>query len=110
MDRIFAGTVDDLVDGDERKVVGHEFDDGTQAVHGGAHPDAGKAQFGNGRVDDPLRAELVEHALADLVGAVVFGYFFAHQEHGRIAAHLFRHGFPQCLSELYFSHGLNLWK
>jgi hypothetical protein len=54
--------------------------------------------------------KLVEHALADLVGAVVFGYFFAHQEHGRIAAHLFRHGFPQCLSELYFSHGLNLWK
>ena len=48
-----------------------------------------------------LGAELVEQALADLVGALVLRHLLAHQEHVRVAAHLLGHGVAQGLA-----HGL----
>ena len=68
---------------------------------GGAGRQSGEAHFGDRRIDDALRTELVEQALADLIGALVLGDFLAHQEDLRIAAHLFGHGVAQGLA-----HGL----
>ncbi len=62
-----GGGVDDLVHRLHGEVEGHELDDRPQPVHRGADRHAGEAVLGDRRVDDPLRAELVEQALADLV-------------------------------------------
>ncbi len=86
------GVVDDLVVGDERKTPGHELDHGPQAVHGRADGQAGETGFADRRVDDPLRAELLQQALADLVGAVVFGDFLAHEHDAVVALHFFGEG------------------
>ena len=54
-------------------------------------PMPAKPFLGDRRVDDPARAELVEHPLADLVGAVVLGDLLAHQEDAVVALHLLGH-------------------
>ena len=101
-----GGRVDDLVDRLHGEVPGHELDDRLQAREGRADADAGKALFGDRRVDHALGAELVEQALADLVGALVLGDFLAHQEDIAIAAHLFGHRVAQ-----RFAHGdLASWR
>ena len=41
-----------------------------------------------------------QQALADLVGALIFGDFLAHQEHQLVAAHFLGHGVAQ-----RFAHG-----
>ena len=53
---------------------------GRKAGHRRTNADAGKAVFGDRRVDDPARAEFIEQTLRDLVGALVFGDFLAHDE------------------------------
>ena len=60
-----------------------------------ADAEAGKAVLGDRRVDDALVAELLQQALADLVGALVLGDLLAHQEDVRVAAHLLGHGVAQ---------------
>ena len=57
--------------------------------------------LGDRRVDHPAGAEFLQQALADLVGALIFGDFLAHQEHQLVAAHFFRHGVAQGIA-----HGL----
>lgn len=74
------------------EVEGHEFTNGFQAGEPGPNGDAGKAHFGDGRVDDPLGAEAVEQALGDLVRAVVLGHFLSQQEHTGVARHLLANG------------------
>ena len=61
----------------------------------GADAEAGEAVLGDRRVDDALGAELLEQALADLVGALIFGDLLAHQEDVGVAAHLLGHGVAQ---------------
>ena len=95
-----GNVVQDLVRGDEAEGPGHELDDGLEAVHRGADGEAREAVLADGRVDDALGAELVEHALADLVRAVVLRDFLAHQEHAVVAAHLLRHRLAECFAEL----------
>ncbi len=73
----------------------------------GRRPDHGRADrrcpakpaLGDGRVDDALRAELLEHPLADLVRALVVPDLFAHEEDAVVALHLLDHRFAQGLSE-----------
>ena len=96
-----GGRVDDVVDRLHGEVPGHELDDRPQARHRGADAEAGEAVLGDRRVDHPLGAELLEQALADLVGALVLGDLLAHQEHVGVAAHLLGHGVAQRLA-----HGL----
>ena len=50
----------------------------------------GKSVFADRRVDDSLRPETFEQALAYLVGAVVLRHFFAHEKDVRIAFQFFR--------------------
>ena len=87
-----------MVDRLHGEVPGHELDDGLQAGEGRADADPGKAIFGDRRVDHAGRAELVEQALGHFVGALIFADLLAHDEHRRIAAHLFRHGVAQRLA------------
>src|SRR5581483_9795072 len=72
--------VEDLVEGDRAEVPRHKLDDRAQADHGRTDAYPGEAAFRDGRIDDALDAELVQHALADLVGALVVADFFSHQE------------------------------
>ena len=90
--------IDDLVDRLHREVEGHELDDRPQPGKAGADPDPGEALLGDRRVDDPPGAEFLQQALADLVGALIFGDLLAHQEHGVVAPHLFGDGVAQRLA------------
>ena len=72
--------VDDLVDRLHGEVEGHELDDRLQPAERRADAQAGEAVLGDRRVDDALGAELLEQALADLVGALVLRDLLAHQE------------------------------
>ena len=65
-----------------------------------ADAEAGEAMFGDRRIDDAPGAEFLQQALRDLIGALIFGDFLAHDEDVRIAAHLFGHGVAQS-----FAHG-----
>ena len=58
-----------------------------------AHPR--ESLFGDRRVDDPVWPEALEHPLADLVGAVVLGDLFAHEEDAVVPLHLLGHGLVQ---------------
>jgi hypothetical protein len=60
--------------------------------------------LGDRRVDHALRAELVQHALADLVGALILAHFLAHQEDVGVAAHLFLHGGADRLAHRHGHH------
>ena len=90
--------VHDLVDRLHREVEGHELDDRPQSHERGSDAQPREPHLGDRRVDDAPGAELVEQALAHLVGALVFGDLLAHQEHRRVAPHLLRHGVAQGLA------------
>ena len=74
---------------------------GLRPGHRRADAQAGEAVLGDRRVDHAPGAELLEQALADLVGALVLGDLLAHQEHVGVAPHLLGHGVAQGLA-----HGL----
>jgi hypothetical protein len=74
---------------------------GLQTAEGSANAETGEAVLGDRRVDDALGAELLEQALAHLVGALIFGDFLAHQEDLGIAAHFLGHRIAQG-----FAHGV----
>src|SRR5690606_27844824 len=94
----------DLVDAHQREVERHELDDRTQAIHGGANTDTGETKLRDGRVNNAVRAEFVEHTLAHFVSAVVLSNFLAHKEDLFVSAHFFNQCFTKGLSELNFSH------
>ena len=88
-----------MINGLHGEVESHELDDRPQAAHRRAGADAGKAIFGDRRVDHALVAELVEQALGDLVGALIFGDLLAHHEDAVVLAHLLGHGVAQRLAD-----------
>jgi hypothetical protein len=53
-----------------------------------------------------LLAELGEHALGDLVGAVVVGDLLTHEEDALVAPHLLDHGAPKRLAKLELGHSV----
>ncbi|KEQ51483.1 hypothetical protein BV95_04254 [Sphingobium chlorophenolicum] len=89
-----------MVDRLHREVERHELDDRLQSAHRRARADAGKAIFGDRRVDHPFGPELLQQALRHLVGALIFGDLLAHHEDPLVAAHLLCHGVAQ-----RFAHG-----
>ena len=76
----------------------HKLNHGPEPPKGSADAKAGKAMFGDRRIDHPLWPEFRQQPLGDLVGALVLGDLFAHHEHGRVAAHLLGHGIAQRLA------------
>ena len=99
------GVVEDRVCSDERERPRHELDDRAQAHRGGADRHAGEARLRDRRVDDAALAELGQHALRHLVGAVVLGDFLAEQEHALVAAHLLAHRLADGVAELDLTDG-----
>ena len=93
-----------MVDGLQREVERHEFDDRTQTTHRSACTEPGKAIFGDRRIDDAARAEFLEQALCYLVRALIFGDFLTHDEHTVVAAHFLGHGVAQCFADGGFDH------
>jgi hypothetical protein len=57
----------------------------------GSHGDARDRLLGDRRVANAPLPELLEHALRDLVGALVLGDLLAEQEDVGVAPHLFLH-------------------
>jgi len=94
------GVVEDLVRRHEAERPAHELDDGPQTVHGRADAQAGKTCLTDGRVNNAFGAKALEHALADLVGAVVVGHFLAHEEDAGVALHLLGHCLVERFAEL----------
>ena len=76
--------VDDLVQREQAEVAGHDLDDRAQARDRGADTGADEAVLGQRRVDDALRPELLEQALADRVAAAVAAHVLAEQQDARI--------------------------
>jgi hypothetical protein len=82
----------------------HEFHHGLQPGEGRAHPHARKAVLGDWRIDHAARAEFLQQALGDLVGALVLRDFLAHDEHVGIAPHFLGHGVAQSLAHRHRHH------
>ena len=97
--------VDQLVDRLHCEIEGHELDDGTQATKRRADTDARETRFRDRRVDHPLGTKLLEQALADLVGALIFRDLLTHQEDALVAPHLLGHGVAQGLADGHRCHG-----
>ena len=95
---VLAAEFDDLVDRLHSEIPGHEFDDRPHPGHGRADAQSGESLLGDQRVDDPLRPELVEQTLADLVGAPILRDLLADQHHFPISAHLLGQGVAQRLA------------
>src|SRR5574337_279300 len=72
--------IDDLVDRHQREVKGHHLHYRPQADHRRADADTGKPGLADRGIDDPLRTELLEQALADLIGPLVQTDLLPHQE------------------------------
>ena len=72
--------IHDLIKRNEGKTERHELDNRPQPNHGGADAQARKTVLANRGIDDALRSEAIEQALAHFVSAVVLRDFFAHEE------------------------------
>ncbi len=103
VERLGSG-VDDLVDRLHGEVEGHELDDRLQAGHRGTDADAGEAVLGDRGVDDAASAEFLQQTLGDLVGALVFGHFLAHDEDVVVGAHFLGHGVAQRFANGHGDH------
>src|SRR5947209_16697439 len=93
-----------LVERDQGKAEGHEFNDRPEPHHRGTDSHTGKSVLTDRRIDDSLRAKTLEQTLAYLVGAIVFGDFLAHQEDVRIPRQFFRERFVEGLAISDLSH------
>ena len=95
-----AGVRDELVGRNEGKIPTHEFDDRFQPRLGSPDRQPGKTVFGNGGIDNSLRAPFCEHPFGHFVRAVIFGHFLADDEDPRVAGHLFVHGLAESFANL----------
>ena len=119
-----GGVVEELVHADADKVDEHQLGDGAHAggssANGGAH-ECGLRQRG---VQDALVAELLDEAAggaegsapgvddAQMLATGAAGDFLAHDDDGRVAAHLLGQGFVDGLAGLYlagFAGGRHHW-
>ena len=96
--------IEDLVKRNRAEIPSHKLDNRTKSDHRGAHAQSREAALGDRRIDHALGPELLEHALADLVGAVVVADLFAHEKDRAVSLHLFNHGLAQGLAVSERSH------
>ncbi len=92
--------VDDLVHRLHGEIEGHELDDRLEAGKRRADTNAGKPMLGDRSVDHAPVAELLQQALSNLVGTLIFGNLFTHHEHIAVATHFLGHRVAQG-----FAHG-----
>jgi hypothetical protein len=72
--------VQDLVEGEQAEVHGHDLDDRPQTAQRRADSRPDEARFRERCIPDPLGAELGEQTAADAVGAAIGADVLAHQE------------------------------
>ena len=92
-----------LVHGQRREIAEHDVDDRTHAGHRRADADAGEARFGDRRIEHALGAEFLDQPGEHLERRARFGDVFAHDEHARVAAHLFGQRFADRLRKREFA-------
>jgi len=73
-----SGVVEDLVEGQQAEVAGHDLDDREHAGQGGPDAGPGVGRFAKGSAEDPWFAEFIQQA-------------FAHGETAAVAAHVGSH-------------------
>ena len=95
--------VDDLLHRERREVRELELEDRPQAGQRRADRDAGAAELGDRRVDDPVGAEAVDEVARHLEGAAVDADVLAHQDHAPVALDRDRHGVADRLGVAHFA-------
>src|SRR2546423_10855246 len=99
--------VHNLIECHERKAERHKFNNRSQADHRRANSQTGKAILADWSVDNAPGPKAFKQTVANLVGALVFSDFFAHQKNIRITLHFFRERLVECLTICDFSHRLS---
>jgi hypothetical protein len=94
----FGGIIDDLIQGQDAEIKGHQLDDRPQSSHGGPNSQAGKPRFGNRRIPHSFRSEFLDEPFTDLKGSLIVPDFFSYQKHARIPLHFFTHRLVQRFS------------
>jgi len=89
---VLGGLVDELVHRQGHEIDIHDFGDRSHAAHGRADGRPRDGLLADGRVADPLLAELLQQALRGPVGAAVDGHVFAHDEDALVPPHLLGQG------------------
>ena len=75
-----GGVVEDLVEGQQAEVDGHDLDDRPHPAQGGADAGADERRLRQRGVADPFGAELLQQAEADREAAAVAADVLAHEE------------------------------
>ena len=96
----FGSRINHLVNSNQGKVEGHEFNNRSETNHSRANANSGKAKFSNRRIYNALRTKFLQHSFTYFIGAIIFGYLFSHQENILVTKHFFTHGFAKCFAEL----------
>lgn len=87
-----------MVDGLQREVHCHKFNNWLQAHEGSTACQTSKAGLGDWSVHYSVPSELFEESLGDLVSAIVLGHFLTDQEHLTVSLELLTHRLVQGLS------------
>src|SRR5690606_9991443 len=88
----FGRLVDDLIHRGVDEVSKLDLRDGKQSAYGGADGDPDNAGFGQGRIDDPVFAKLIQKPLGCVKDAAMTTHVFAQDHHSGVAAHLLKQG------------------
>jgi hypothetical protein len=89
-----GGVVEDLVEGEEAEVPGHDLHDRAHAGDGGADAGADEGRFRQRGVAHPIGPELLEQALGDGEAAAVAAHVLTHEEHSVVAGECLAQGGP----------------
>ena len=84
-----GGIVQDLIERHRVEAPEHELNDGADAEHGGADAQSDKTRLADRRVDDALRPEAGQQALADLISALELPHLLTHEDDVGIAFQFF---------------------
>lgn len=80
-----------MVDSLHGEVHSHELNDRLESIEPCTDSQTSEAGFRNRRVDDSLRAKIVQHSLGDFVSTLILADLFTHEEDVRIASHFVAH-------------------
>ena len=91
--------VDELVHRQRDKVAEHNVHNRAHPGDRGTNTEASNTRFGDGRIDDALCAEFIDHAGEHFEDGAGFSHILADDKDARIAAHLFADRLADCFGE-----------
>lgn len=95
--------VDDVINGLEGKVHGHELTDGLQTSLSGTNSETGETHLGNRSINNSLLLELVDKSLGHLVSTMVTSNFLTKDEDLIITNKLLLHGVVESITDGHLS-------